>query len=101
MENREKYIEKFKAKMDEWRSDIDKLEAKARGATANAKIKYEKELETLKKYYNEAGKKLDNLQRSGREKWEELRHETEEVSKKLKSAIDQYRSNTKDDNKDQ
>jgi len=39
--DRDAYIEKMKAKIDEWNAEISKQEAKARAAQADMKLKYE------------------------------------------------------------
>ena len=41
-EKRDAYVQKLKAKMDEWNAEIDKLAAKADQADAETKIKYHK-----------------------------------------------------------
>jgi hypothetical protein len=48
MSNRDAYVRKLKAKLDEWNAEIDKLQAKAELAEAEAKIEYEKQLADLR-----------------------------------------------------
>ena len=48
MSERDAYVEKMKAKLDEWNAEIDRLEAKARGAEADARLRYNKQIESLR-----------------------------------------------------
>ena len=58
MSDRTAYIKKMKAKLDEWNADIAKLEAKADGAEADMKIKYNEKIDALKEQREEAAAKL-------------------------------------------
>ena len=42
--DRDAYVEKTKAKLDEWNSQIDKLQAQAKAAETENKANYEKQL---------------------------------------------------------
>ncbi len=73
MENRDQYVEKMKAKLDELNLEIKKLEAKAQGAKADAQIKYSDEIETIKKNRDDAAEKLKEMQSAGGEAWKDLK----------------------------
>lgn len=92
MDNKEKYIERLKTKLDEWNEEINRLEAKAKKAEAGAREKYEKEIQNLRGYYGEAKQKYLNIQKSSKETWETLKQDAEEASRKFKEAIDRYKS---------
>ena len=61
MTNRDEYLEKFKAKLDEWNAEIDKFEHSAREAQADAKAQYDKQLESLREMRDEAQKKYSEM----------------------------------------
>jgi len=48
MDKRDAYVQKLKAKLNEWNAEIDVLAAKADQAGADAKIAYHKRLEDLR-----------------------------------------------------
>ncbi len=73
MENREAYIEKFNAQLKEIRADLDKLDAKARQSEADLKIKYQDQIEDLKRKQIEAQAKLDEIKNSSGDAWQELK----------------------------
>ncbi len=76
-EKRDAYVQKLKAKIDEWNADIDKLTAKADQTQAEAKIKYQQELEDLRGKRQELEDKIADLQSSGESAWEELKQGVE------------------------
>lgn len=47
MSEKDAYVEKMKAKLDEWNAEIDKLQAKAKQAEADAEIQYNDEISAL------------------------------------------------------
>lgn len=95
MDNKEKYIERLKTKLDEWNEEINRLEAKAKKAEAGARERYEKELQNLRAYYSEARQKYLNIQKATKDTWETLRQEAEEASGKIREAINRYNSDNK------
>ena len=54
MSSRDDYLDQFKAKLDEWNAEIDKLESNARQAQADAKVQYDKQLEALREMRDDA-----------------------------------------------
>lgn len=86
MKNKEAYIDKFDAKIEELQADIDKLDAKARQSEADMRIKYQDELEQLKAQRDLAKSRLDEIKNSSDDAWEELKAGTEKAFDELKSS---------------
>ena len=61
MIDRDAYVEKVKANIDQWNAEIDKLQANAREAQADAKIQYEKQLADMRKQRDEALEKMKEV----------------------------------------
>lgn len=87
MSDRDAYVKKMKAKLDEWNADIAKLEAKADGAEADAKIKYNKHIDELQKQRKEAAAKLEELKNSGDDAWEDIKTGLESSWNSLGNAV--------------
>ena len=87
MSKRDAYIKKMKAKLDEWNADIAKIEAKAESAEADMKIKYHQKIDELKQQREEATTKLDELQNSGDEAWEDIKAGLESTWDSLGNAV--------------
>lgn len=86
-ENKDAYVEKLQAKMDEWNAEIKKLDAKARQAEADSKIKYEKELEDLRARRKDLEEKMSRLRKSGEGAWKDLKTGIESAWQSLDTAI--------------
>lgn len=72
-ENREAYIQKLKAKIDEWNADIDKLLAKAKQAKAEKEVEYRELIETLRAKRSELESKLEQVQQASESTWQDLK----------------------------
>jgi uncharacterized coiled-coil DUF342 family protein len=95
MENKEAYIQKLHAKIDEWNADIDKLKAKADQVEADSKIEYQKQMQALKSKRDEVEKKVSEISRSGENAWEDLKAGVdlawEAMSEAIKSATSRFK----------
>lgn len=95
MSERDAYVAKMKAKLDEWNAEIQKFEARAQGASAEAKLKYEQQVAELKARRDEAARKLRELQDASAGAWETLREGTEAawsvMAKAFKDAAERFK----------
>ncbi len=87
MSMKEAYEKKLQAQLDEWEAGIDKLQAKADQAEAEAKIDYYKQIEELRAMKEAAGKKLSELQATGDDAWEDLKAGVESSWASLRNAV--------------
>ncbi|MBN2033275.1 MAG: hypothetical protein JW836_08370 [Deltaproteobacteria bacterium] len=92
MNHRDAYVQKLKAKMDEWNAEIDKLAAKADQADAELKIKYHKQVEDLRAKRKEVEDKIAELQQAGEGAWEDLREGLENSWEILKTSFTKAKS---------
>jgi len=72
-EKRDAYVEKMKAKIDEWNTEIDQFQVKAGQAKADIQIQYEKQIEELKAKRQELQGKIEELQKAGETAWEDMK----------------------------
>lgn len=94
-EKRDAFVQKTKAKIDQWNAEIDKLSARADQAEAEAKIEYENEIQELKKFRDEARQKLEKLQQAGEGAWEDFKAGAEMAYDALSQAIESARNRFK------
>jgi flagellar hook-basal body complex protein FliE len=92
MSSREEYLEKFKTKIDEWDADIDKLEAKARDAQADAQAQYHKQIESMREMRNEAMTRYSEMQNAAADAWEAMAKGGEKAWNAWLAAFDEARS---------
>lgn len=87
MNDQSLHTQKFKAQLDEWKADIDKLKARATGASIDAQIDMQKRVDALDAMMVEANAKLDALAAAGADAWGELKANVEQTWDGLKSSI--------------
>lgn len=95
-DNRDIYVKKMKAKLDQWNAEIAKLEAIARQRDANARLKFESQMTRLKEKRQAANEQLDELRHAGETAWKDLRAGVEGAvdvfGEALKSARSRFSS---------
>lgn len=73
------YIQKLKLQLDEWSADLDTMEAKARQADAQFREKFHAKAEELRYQKTLARGRINALQESADDAWEELRNGSENI----------------------
>ena len=95
MNERDAYVEKMKSRLDAWNAEIDRLEARAREAEADARIRYAKQIESLKAQRAEAEEHLARLRTAGDAAWKDFTTGIEgawdAMEDALKSALSRFR----------
>ena len=92
MTNRNEYVENLKVHLDQWNSEIAKWEAKAKIARTDLRIDYEMQLEALRKQRDEAMEKLDTLQKSAGDAWQDLALGADEAWTRMREAVEKASS---------
>lgn len=95
MSQKDAYEKKIQAKLDEVRAEIERLQAKAREAEADAEIEYNKQIDQLRKKHEALKSKLDEVKLAGEDAWEDLKVGAElayeSLSDALKSATSRFK----------
>ncbi len=84
---RDAYVEKLKAQLDEWNAELDKLEAHARMAKAEERMRYESRIEALRQKEQEARKTLQQILEAKEDAWMDLKNGLESAWDSLKSTL--------------
>ena len=87
MNEKELYQQKKQAQLDEWKAEIDKLKAKASGASADAQIKLNKQIEALEGKIEEGKAKLAEIAEAGEDAWESIKDGVESAWDSMRSAF--------------
>ncbi|MFN3335233.1 MAG: coiled coil domain-containing protein [Caldilinea sp.] len=87
MDNKELYQQKLQAQLDEWAAEIDKLKAKASGASADAQLQLNNEIELLQTRIDEAKSKIGELAEAGEDAWESVKGSTEAIWNSISSTF--------------
>ncbi|MGL4414641.1 MAG: hypothetical protein EA338_04615 [Roseinatronobacter sp.] len=86
--DRDTYVEKMKAKIDEWNAEISKQEAKARVAQADMKLKYEDQVTEMKAQRDAFEAKLREARESNEKAWDDMRDGFEKAWHDMARAFD-------------
>ncbi|MES2917996.1 MAG: coiled coil domain-containing protein [Pseudomonadota bacterium] len=81
------HTQKFKAQLDEWKADIDKLKARATGASIDVQLDVQKKVDTLDAKMADAHAKLDQLSAAGADAWDDLKANVEQTWAGLKTSM--------------
>lgn len=87
MKDKELYQRKMQAQLDEWKTDVDKLKARASKASADTQLKMNEQIKVLDSKIAEGKAKLSELSRAGEDAWESIREGMESAWDSLKSAV--------------
>jgi chromosome segregation ATPase len=86
MDERKLYEQKLQAQLDEWKADLDKLKAKAAGASADAQLEFGRQIAALERKLEVGKKRLSELSKATGEAWGVLREGLESAWDSLRTA---------------
>jgi hypothetical protein len=92
MARRDEYVEKMKARLDEWNDEIDKLEEKLAEAGGVTKERLEPYLAKARESRDRVVSKLGELKEAGEASFESTRDEVEHVWKTFKQSVNYFKS---------
>jgi uncharacterized coiled-coil DUF342 family protein len=95
MSTRDEYVRRMQAKLEEWNADIDALTAKGSEVSAELRSEYRQQIEALKVKQAAARQKLEELQNSGGNAWEDLKAGVDLAWDAINEAVDSARSRFK------
>jgi prefoldin subunit 5 len=91
-EDKDAYVKKLKATMDEWNAQIDKLAAKTNQMEAKAKIQYQKQIEDLRRELDDVDNRITELKQSSEGVWQDLKQGVENSWGILKASFAKAKS---------
>jgi predicted nucleic acid-binding Zn-ribbon protein len=87
MSEKELYQQKKQAQLDEWKAEVDKLKAKASGASADTQMELNKQIEALEGKIEEGQTKLAEIADASEDAWESIKDGVESAWDSMKSAF--------------
>ena len=87
MSEKELYQQKKQAQLDEWKAEVDKLKAKASGASADAQLELNKQIEALEGKIESGKTKLAEIADASEDSWESIKVGVESAWDSIKSAF--------------
>jgi multidrug resistance efflux pump len=92
MSKRDEYVDKLKAQLDQWNTEVAKWEAKAQKAQAGARVEYEKQLTEVRRQRDQALEQMKRVQAATGEAWVDLVRGADEAWAKMREALEKARS---------
>lgn len=87
MSSRDKYLQRFKAKLDEWNAELDKIETQSREAEADARKEYLRRLEDLRQRRDELRGRYEEMEKASEQAFEQLRAGAEDAWRTLEESF--------------
>lgn len=87
MTDKQTYEKKLEAKLHEWQADIDKLKAKAEGASADAQASYKEELSDLRSKRDAVHSKLNEVKDASGDAWSDVKSGADAAWDSMSSAM--------------
>ena len=92
MSKRDEYVDKLKAQLDQWNTEVAKWEAKAQKTQASARIEYDKQLKEVRHQRDQALEQMKRVQAATGDAWVDLVRGADEAWAKMREALDKARS---------
>lgn len=92
MANRDEYVEKLKARLDEWNADLARWEAKAKTAQTDTRVEYDRRIDALRQQRDGAIEQLKRVQSSAGEAWQDLARGADDAWDKMREAFEKARA---------
>ena len=92
MSQRDEYLNKLKTQLDQWNAEVSKWEARAKGAQADVRIEYDKQLETYRHQRDQALEHMRKVQAATGDAWMDLVRGADDAWAKMKEAFEKANS---------
>ncbi|WP_226702425.1 coiled coil domain-containing protein [Microbulbifer elongatus] len=87
MDDKELYQQKKQAQLDQWKAELDKLKAEAAEASADRKMKLNKEVEHLEGKVEEGKAKLAEIEDASEDAWASIKEGMDSAWDSMKHAF--------------
>lgn len=95
MKEKDAFVQKLHAKLDEWNAEIDMLKAKADKAEADSQAEYHKQIEVLREKRKDAESKIRDVVEAGDGALEDLKSGVQGAWDSMEEALKSARSKFK------
>ena len=96
MVNREDYLAKMKAQLEQWNDQVATWDSTAHRARHGAKTRLKKEIGILRSRLDDAMFRLELAQGASAEAWQDIKRGAEEARKNMEQSLEKARTHFKD-----
>lgn len=87
MMDKDTYQRKMQAQLDQWKAEIDKLQAQAREASADMQARYQDEIHELRQKRSEMEAQYDKIQAASAEAWKDFKTGADQAWDNMSAAM--------------
>lgn len=87
MSMKQAYIHNIQNRLNQWDADVEKLMAEADKTGADARIRYQKQIDEIKERQAEAQSRLDDMRKSSEDAWQDMKQGVEDAWDRLGKAV--------------
>jgi chromosome segregation ATPase len=87
MNEKKLYQQKKQAQLDEWKADVDRLKAKAAGASADAQLELKKQIDVMEGKLEEGRTRLAELAGASEDAWGSIKDGMDSAWDSMRSAF--------------
>jgi len=88
MADKQAYIDKMEGRLDTWKGKFDQLKGKMKESGADAQIKYQDELESLKTQMSMMENRVNEMKAAGEDKMNEMTDKVDTMWNEFKSNFE-------------
>jgi hypothetical protein len=96
MSKRDEYVERAKKRLDDWNSDIKKLEDAYEKAESGARLRLNEQIESLRRHREEVQKQIQRIEDAAEEVWHEIARGAEEAWRLIGDSFAGHRSSQRE-----
>lgn len=86
--NRDEYVEKMKAQIDEWNGKLHQWEQEVEKAQSSVRAQYHAQIEAMRRQRDDAVRRLDEMRAASEAAWKDLSLGFENAWKSLADSFD-------------
>ena len=91
MNNRDEYVEKMRAQLSQWNSQMARWEAATKEASAETRIELEKQMGIMKSRADDLVFRMELLKGASADAWQEIARGADEARKTMQDALEKAR----------
>jgi len=85
--DKDTYEKKMQAQLDQWKAEIDKLQAQSREASADMQAKYQEQIKDLREQRSEMEAQYDKIQAASTEAWKDFKTGADQAWDNMSNAM--------------
>lgn len=87
MSMKQAYVQNVQTRLNQWDAEVEKLMIRADQAEADARQKYEEQIDDIRQRQADAQAQLDDMRKASEDAWEDMKQGVEDAWGRLEKAV--------------